>query len=229
VNGFSQERTRKTRRMSGMTLKHVDYSVYLVTDRDLSLGRSTLEIVTAAVSGGTTIVQLREKSANTREFIQEALKLKAYLKKMGVPLVINDRLDVAQVVQADGVHLGQTDLPIEMARNIVGEQMLIGISAESLGDAIEAEKAGADYLGVSPIYATPTKTDTAPPLGLEGLRQIRHSVNLPLVGIGGLNRSNAGAVIEAGADGVAVVSAIVSADNPELAARELRQIVEENR
>ncbi|CAB5079174.1 Thiamin-phosphate pyrophosphorylase (EC [Olavius algarvensis associated proteobacterium Delta 3] len=212
-----------------MKPEEVDYSVYLVTDRGLSRGRGTLDIVAAAVTGGASVVQLREKSANTREFIQEALQLKAYLNKMGVPLIINDRLDVAQAIRADGVHLGQHDMPIEMARAIVGHRMIIGISAESLRDAVDAEEAGADYLGVSPIFATPTKTDTAPALGLEGLRQIRRAVAIPLVGIGGLNRTNAQEVIAAGADGVAVVSAIVSADNPESAARELRRIVAKSR
>jgi len=212
-----------------MKPEEVDYSVYLVTDRGLSRGRGTLDIVAAAVTGGASVVQLREKSANTREFIQEALQLKAYLNKMGVPLIINDRLDVAQAIWADGVHLGQHDMPIEMARAIVGHRMIIGISAESLRDAVDAEEAGADYLGVSPIFATPTKTDTAPALGLEGLRQIRRAVAIPLVGIGGLNRTNAQKVIAAGADGVAVVSAIVSADNPESAARELRRIVAKSR
>jgi len=212
-----------------MKRSDIDYSVYLVTDRGLSKGRSNTEIVIAAVSGGATVVQLREKTAGTREFIQEALTLKDFLEKRGVPLIINDRLDVAQAIEADGVHLGQNDMPIEMARSIVGDRMIIGISAELLQDAIDAEQAGADYLGVSPIYATPTKTDTAPPLGLEGLREIRRSVAIPLVGIGGLNRENARQVIAAGADGVAVVSAIVSAENPESAARELRRIVAESR
>jgi thiamine-phosphate pyrophosphorylase len=116
-------------------------------------------------------------------------------------------------------------MPLEVAKKILGDSMIIGISAESLQDAIEAEKGGADYLGVSPIYATPTKTDTAPPLGLEGLRQIRKAVRLPLVGIGGLNRENAAEVIRNGADGVAVVSAIVAAENPQTAADALRQII----
>jgi thiamine-phosphate pyrophosphorylase len=116
-------------------------------------------------------------------------------------------------------------MPLDMARAIVEDSMLIGISAESLEDAIEAEKGGADYLGVSPIYVTPTKTDTAPPLGLEGLRQIRSAVKIPLVGIGGLNRENAAEVIRNGADGVAVVSAIVAAADPEAAAAELNQLI----
>ena len=144
-------------------------------------------------------------------------------------MIINDRVDVAQAVQADGVHLGQTDMPLDTAKNILGDSMIIGISAESLQDAIEAEKGGADYLGVSPIYATPTKTDTAPPLGLKGLREIRETVKLPLVGIGGLNRENAADVIRNGADGVAVVSAIVAADDPEAAARALKHVIEEAR
>ena len=208
-----------------MKLGNVDYSLYLVTDRGLSRGRSTLEIVTAAVYGGATVFQLREKDCSTREFIEQAVVIKEFLKDQGVPLIINDRVDVAQAVEADGVHLGQTDMPLGLAKKILGDSMTIGISAESLQDAIEAEKGGADYLGVSPIYATPTKTDTARPLGLEGLRQIRKAVRLPLVGIGGLNRENAAEVIRNGADGVAVVSAIVAAENPQTAADALKQII----
>jgi thiamine-phosphate pyrophosphorylase len=208
-----------------MKLHNVDYSLYLVTDRGLARGRSTLEIVSAAVHGGVTVVQLREKDCSTRDFIEQALTVKELLKDRGVPLIINDRVDVAQAVKADGVHLGQTDMPLAVAKEILGDSMIIGISAESLQDAIEAEKAGADYLGVSPIYATPTKTDTAPPLGLEGLRKIRKAVRLPLVGIGGLNPGNATEVIRSGADGVAVVSAIVAAEDPQTAADALKQII----
>jgi thiamine-phosphate pyrophosphorylase len=132
-------------------------------------------------------------------------------------------------VKADGVHLGQSDMPIEMARAILKDSMIIGISAESSKDAVQAEKDGADYIGVSPIFATPTKTDTVFPLGLEGLYEMRRSVSVPLVGIGGLNKKNVGEVIKNGADGVAVVSAIVAADDPEKAARELIQIVQQAR
>ncbi len=210
-----------------MKIENIDYSLYLVTDRGLARGRTNLEIVTAAVYGGATVVQLREKDCATREFIEQALNIQAFLKARCVPLIINDRLDVAQAVKADGVHLGQTDMPLEMAKDILGDSMIIGISAESLQDAINAEKGGADYLGVSPIYATPTKTDTAPPLGLEGLRKIRKAVRLPLVGIGGLNKDNSADVIRNGADGAAVVSAIVAADDPETAARELKHLIEE--
>ena len=202
-----------------------DYSVYLVTDRELSRGRSTLEIVAAAIRGGVSCIQLREKTCSSREFIDEALAIRSLLTQHGVPLIINDRVDVALAVKADGVHLGQKDMPCRMARQLVPENMIVGISVESLDDAIVAQKDGADYLGVSPIYSTPTKTDTAPPLGLEGLRSIRSEVDLPLVGIGGLNADNAAAVIHNGADGVAVVSAIVAADDPEAATRALTEIV----
>ena len=174
-------------------------------------------------------MQLREKHCATREFIDVALSIRDRLKPRGVPLIINDRLDVALAVGADGIHLGQTDMPLGIAKKIAGPSMLIGISAESVQDAIEAENGGADYLGVSPIYATPTKTDTAPPLGLQGLREIRSRVKIPLVGIDGLNQSNAAEVIQNGGDGVAVVSAIVAADDPELAARTLKQIIDEAR
>ena len=209
--------------------KKIDYSVYLVTDRGLSRGRSTLEILQGAVRGGVTCVQLREKNCPIRDFIEQADSIKAYLRAHDIPLIINDRLDVAQAVGADGVHLGQSDMPLNVAREILKDSMTIGISAESLGDAIEAEKGGADYIGVSPIYATPTKTDTAPPLGLEGLREIRNAVRIPLVGIGGLTKDNAGEVIKHGADGVAIVSAIVSADDPELATKELLKTVTQAR
>ena len=209
-----------------MKIQKINYSLYLVTDRGLARGRPTLEIVQAAVRGGVTCVQLREKDCSTLDFINQAFTIKDFLKARGVPLIINDRVDVALAIEADGVHLGQTDMPLDIAKKIIGDSMIIGISAESLEDAVEAEKGGADYLGVSPIYATPTKTDTAPALGLEGLRAIRKAVNLPLVGIGGLNRDNAAAVMENGGDGVAVVSAIVAADDPAAAADEIKQIID---
>jgi thiamine-phosphate pyrophosphorylase len=205
--------------------RNIDYSLYLVTDRGLARNRSTLDIVRAAVQGGAGCVQLREKHCSTREYIEEARAIKEFLKREGVLFIINDRVDVAQAVGADGVHLGQNDMPLKIARAILGDSMIIGISAESVADAVAAEREGADYLGVSPIFATATKTDTAPPLGLAGLREIRKAVRTPLVGIGGLNRNNVADVIRQGADGVAVVSAIVAADDPEAAAKELHQII----
>ena len=204
----------------------IDYSLYLVTDRTLSLGRSTVEVVRAAIRGGVSCVQLREKGCSTREFVDEARLLKALLAGTGVPLFINDRLDVALAVAADGVHLGQNDMHISDARRLVGNRMIIGISAESVADAVRAEAEGADYIGASPVFTTPTKTDTAPPLGLDGLRAIRRAVQLPLVAIGGINADNAAQVLRAGADGLAVVSAIVSAPCPRTAAAGLRQRIQ---
>jgi len=199
--------------------------LHLVTDRSLSLGRSLVEVVREAVAGGVTCVQLREKDCSTREFLEEALLLKELLRPQGLPLIINDRVDIALAIGADGVHLGQSDLPILHARRLLGPDCLIGISAESLDDALEAEQQGADYIGISPVFSTPTKTDTAPALGLEGLRRIREQVRIPLVGIGGINLSNARQVIDAGADGVAVVSAIMSAESPRQTAEAIRRVV----
>jgi thiamine-phosphate pyrophosphorylase len=207
----------------------VDYSLYLVTDRTLSRGRSSAEIVGAAVRGGVTCVQLREKHCSTREFIQEARSLQPLLLHHRIPLIINDRLDVALAIGADGLHLGQSDMHIGDARRLAGDKMIIGISAESIEDAIIAEQEGADYIGISPVYATKTKTDTRAPLGLDGIRRIRQAVRIPLVGIGGINRGNIRAVIGAGADGVAVVSAIVGADCAETAAAELKNILDRER
>ncbi len=209
----------------------IDYSLYLVTDRGLAQGRETVTIVRAAIAGGVTCVQLREKNCATRAFIDEARALKALLDGLAtkIPLIINDRLDVALAIGADGVHLGQTDMHIRDARRLVGPSMIIGISAESVHDAVRAAAEGADYIGISPVFATPTKADTAAPLGLEGVRLIRAAVSLPLVAIGGIHQQNAQAVIRAGADGVAVVSAIVAADCPRTAAAALKQQIQSAR
>ncbi len=204
-------------------MKSVDYSLYLVLDRSLSRGRSHGNIVAAAVAGGVSCVQLREKQCSTREFLDQARALLTVLRPRGIPLIINDRLDIALAVGADGVHLGQDDLPIAEARRLAGEQMIIGISAETVEHAVAAERAGADYIGVSPVYATATKRDHAVPLGLAGIGAIRARTTIPLVGIGGINAANAAAILAAGADGIAVVSAIVAADDPASAARALRR------
>ncbi len=205
-----------------MLEKHkINYSIYLVTDSELTK-MPVPETVRKAVAGGVTCVQIREKSAGTREFIEIAAAVKNILAGSVVPLIINDRVDIALAVKADGVHLGQSDMPIDIARKICGQEMIIGLSAESEKDAIVAERDGADYIAVSPVFSTPTKIDTAKPLGLSGIKNIKNLVNLPVIGIGGINLSNAADVIKSGADGIAVVSAIMAADDPEKAARELR-------
>lgn len=200
-----------------------DYRLYLVTDRALARGRAMAEIVRAAVAGGVTCVQVREKAGGTREFLEEARAVQAVLRGTGVPLIVNDRVDVALAIGADGVHLGQSDMPIADARRLGPPGWIVGISAESVADAVRAEADGADYVGVSPVFATPTKADHAAPLGVAGLRAIRAATKLPLVAIGGLHAGNARETIRAGADGLAVVSAIVAADDPRAAAAELRR------
>lgn len=207
-------------------MTHPSYLLHLVTNRSLSRGRSLVEVVRDAIAGGVTCVQLREKECSTREFLFEAALLAELLKPLGIPLIINDRIDIALAVGADGVHLGQQDMPISHARRLGRPDWIIGISAETLEDAIRAEQEGADYIGVSPVFSTPTKTDTSPPLGLEGLRQIRAAVRTPLVAIGGIHCGNASEVIRAGADGVAVVSAIVAADFPKKAAAAIRNEID---
>ena len=202
--------------------------LYLVTDRDLALGRSLEEVVSEAVEGGVTIVQLREKNASTGEFIQIASRLKNILKPYNVPLIINDRVDVALAVDADGLHIGQSDMPYNIARKLLGPDKIIGLSVENMDDLLRANKLDVDYVGISPVYGTPTKTDTAEPFGLEGLRAVvRMSVH-PTVAIGGMNADTIADAIEAGADGVAVVSAICSAENIRESSAELKAIIDSN-
>lgn len=200
--------------------------LYLVTDRDLSLGRSLEEVVSEAVKGGITIVQLREKEASTGEFVALARRLMSILKPLGIPLIINDRVDVALAVDADGVHIGQSDMAYADARRLLGPDKIIGLSVESLEDLEAANALDVDYVGISPVYGTPTKTDTAEPFGLEGLRKAVEMSVHPTVAIGGMNARTIGEVMEAGADGVAVVSAICSAEDIRKATYELRAIVE---
>ena len=206
-----------------------DYlKLYLVTDRELSLGRSLEEVVSEAVKGGVTVVQLREKDASTGEFIELARRLMKLLKPLDIPLIINDRVDVALAVDADGVHIGQSDMSYEDARRLLGPDKIIGLSVENFKDIEAANALDVDYIGISPVYGTPTKTDTAEPFGLEGLRKAVQMSAHPTVAIGGMNASTIAEVMAAGTDGVAVVSAICSAENIRKATSDLRAIVEAN-
>lgn len=199
--------------------------LYLVTDRDLCGPRSVEEIVRLAAEGGAVAVQLREKDLPTRPFVEEALRIRNLLYSFGIPLIINDRLDVALAVGAAGLHVGQDDMPYEVARRILGPKAVIGLSVETWEDVERAEKLDVDYLGVSPVFATPTKTDTKEPWGIEGLARIRAYSRHPLVAIGGLNAGNAAAAVRAGADAVAVVSAVCAAEDPREASRDLARII----
>ncbi|WP_254536982.1 thiamine phosphate synthase [Halomarina litorea] len=200
-----------------------DYGVYLVTQETLSAGRSTTDVVGAALAGGVDVVQLREKDATARERYQLGLELRELTAEAGVPLVVNDRVDLAQAVDADGVHLGEEDLPVAVARELLGPDAIVGRSVSSVDAAENAVAAGADHLGVGAIYATGSKdvADEDAEIGLDALRAIADAVDVPIVAIGGVTVENAREVVEAGADGVAVISAITGADDPEAATRAL--------
>ena len=195
--------------------------LYLVTDRSFLRGRDLTDVVMQAVKGGVTMVQLREKDICTRDFVDLAQGLKTALYGTGVPLVINDRIDVALAVDADGVHIGQSDMPYSIARQLMGPDKIIGLSVENFDDIEAANLLDVDYIGVSPVFATPTKTDTATPFGLNGLTRAVDMSTHPTVAIGGINGSNAREVIETGTRGIAIVSAIMGANDPTNAAQNL--------
>jgi thiamine-phosphate pyrophosphorylase len=195
----------------------------LVTDRVLCQPRSVEDVVMQAVRGGALWVQLREKHLPTRAFIEQALRIKERLALTDVPLIVNDRVDVALAVGADGVHLGQADMPVPIARRLLGPGPIIGLSVERWPDVEEAQDLDVDYLGVSPVFATSTKADTKSPWGLPGLARIRTYSRHPVVAIGGLNAGNIADAVRAGADGIAVVSAICCAPEPQMAATDLVQ------
>ncbi len=198
-----------------------DYSLYLVTDRPLCLGRDLIDIVLSAVAGGATMVQLREKHAGTRDFVALAKALKAALAPFNVPLLINDRVDVALAAGADGVHIGQSDMPAADVRRLIGPDMLLGLSMDTPDNVREAATLDLDYLGLGPVFATATKSDAGAPWGLAGLSAILPEARQPVVGIGGIDLANAADVVRAGAEGVAVVSAICSAKDPAAASAAL--------
>ena len=199
-----------------------DYSLYLVTDAALAGARGVTAVVQAAVAGGVTLVQWREKRGNRRASLLRVMSLREWLRLRQVPFIVNDDVELALACDADGIHVGQGDLPCAEVRRRVGKEMLIGVSVSTVAEAMQAERDGADYLGVSPVFATPTKPDAPAAAGLDGLRAIRAAVRLPLVAIGGIHAGNAAEVLAAGADGLAVVSAIMSAADPCAAAQALR-------
>jgi thiamine-phosphate pyrophosphorylase len=199
-----------------------DLTLYLVTDRRLAAPRSIDEVVAAGVRGGVTVVQLREKECKTGEFVEVGRRLKALLAPQGIPLIVNDRIDVALAVGADGLHVGQSDMDCRDVRAALGPDAIVGLSVETMEQAERAEGFEVDYLGVSPVFDTPTKADAAPAWGLAGLAKLRAKSRHALVAIGGIHAGNAEEVMRAGANGIAVVSAICAAPDPEAAAREIR-------
>jgi len=205
----------------------MELGTYLVTGAELSAGRSTPAVVDAALAGGVDVVQVREKAATAREQLRVARDLREPTREAGVPLVVNDRVDVALAADADGVHLGDDDLPVAVARDQLGEDGVVGRSVSTVEGARAAAAAGADYLGVGAVFHTDSKDvdDDEQAVGLDRVRAIDGAVDLPFVGIGGVTADNAADVVAAGADGVAVVSAITAADDPEAATRELDEAV----
>ncbi len=201
------------------------YRLYLVTDENQDLP-TLINVVRESVAGGVTMVQLREKHHDIRAFIEKAQAVKEVLEGTGVPLIINDRVDVALAVDADGVHLGQTDMPAPLARKLIGSQRILGLSIESEAQLAEAQSLPIDYIGLSAIFATPTKTNTKTHWGLEGLRDTLRKTTLPVVAIGGINDTNLKDVASTGTHGVALVSAICHAESPKQVATDLLAIMD---
>ncbi|MGE5698768.1 MAG: thiamine phosphate synthase [Deltaproteobacteria bacterium] len=199
------------------------WRLYVITDERVGRGRSHLQIAEGAIRGGADAIQLRDKEASGGRLFSLALGLRRLTREARIPFIVNDRLDVAMAVGADGVHVGQDDLPASVARRILGPGKILGVSAETVEEALAAQKDGADYLGVGPVFeARGTKADAGAPLGLELIARIRKGCGLPIVAIGGINAENARSVREAGADAVAVISAIASADDISRAAMHLK-------
>jgi thiamine-phosphate pyrophosphorylase len=203
------------------------WNLYVITDENLSGGRSHLEIAEQAIAGGADVIQLRDKTASSRKLFDIGTKLRELTSKHQVNFIVNDRVDVALAIQADGVHVGQSDLPASTVRQLIGSQKILGVSAGSLHEAIQAQKDGADYLGVGPIFeARSTKADAGDPIGLKLIQDIRKQCKLPIVAIGGIDQENVKEVIQTGADCAAIISAIVSAENIKKITTQIKTIIQ---
>jgi thiamine-phosphate pyrophosphorylase len=207
----------------------MDYGLYVVTDEQLSNGLNHPEIARRAIAGGADVIQLRDKTCDCAYLYRCAEEIRDIAREAGVPFIVNDRLDVALQIGADGVHLGQEDMPLKFARRVAPKDFIIGISAGTLQEALDAGRDGADYIGLGPIYLTASKSDAGESCGLGLLREVKSRVSIPLVAIGGIGAGNAADVIRAGADGIAVISAVVSQDDIEAAARSLKAIIRASR
>ena len=203
-------------------MNSLDLSLYLVTDNSDDVERF-LNTIEEAIKGGTTVVQIREKTADTLDFYNLALKVKEITTKYNVPLIINDRVDVALAIDADGVHVGQSDMPCDVTRKLIGEDKILGVSAATIEEARKAEKDGADYIGTGAVFPTQTKDD-APKITKDDLKEIVESIDIPVVAIGGITLENAHELNDTGIAGLSVVSAIMSSDNPKKSSEELLEI-----
>ena len=206
-----------------MKKEDIDYSIYLVTDRRNKTDEEFLNIIEEAIKGGTTVVQLREKTASTKEFYDLALRVKEITSRYGVPLLINDRIDIALAIDSEGVHIGQDDMPADIAREIIGEDKILGVSASTVEEAKKAENDSADYIGSGAVFPTATKDD-ADSVSKEELKEIVDSIDIPVVAIGGITVENASSLKDSGIAGFSVVSAIMSAEDPKEASKKLKEI-----
>ena len=204
-----------------MDKNSIDYSLYLVTDRELMTAKTLEEAVTQAILGGCGVVQLREKNCSAREFFQLAIKVKDVCRKFHVPLIINDRADIALAADCDGVHVGQSDLPADYVRKVIGENKILGVSVSSVDKAVEAKKNGADYIGVGALFPTSTKNNTNS-VSPKQIAEIKKAVDIPVVAIGGIKKNNISALRGTKIDGVAVVSAVIAQNDIKKAAEELK-------
>uniref|UniRef100_A0A832A3B7 Thiamine-phosphate synthase n=1 Tax=Desulfacinum infernum TaxID=35837 RepID=A0A832A3B7_9BACT len=209
--------------------RHGDWSLYVITDAAVIGNRPLLHVVEAALRGGAGVLQYREKKKPTRRMVEEAAALAALCRRHRAVFIVNDRIDVALAVEADGVHLGQDDMPVAVARRLLGPRRLIGVTVHNLKEIEEAQRGGADYISLAPVFATPTKPDHQTPMGVDGLKRLMEAVRCPAVAIGGINAQNIADVIRTGVDGVCVVSAVLGQDDPEEAARSLRRLIDEAR
>ncbi len=202
------------------------WNLYVITDEQLSGGRTHLEIARQAIAGGAEVIQLSDKAASGKKLYETGLELKQLSREKSVTFIVNDRIDLALILEADGVHVGQSDFPARAARRLLGPDKILGVSAASLAEALQAEADGADYLGVGPIFeARGTKADAGNPQGLESLVHIRQKCSLPLIAIGGIDRQNVSRVIQSGADAAAVISAVVAAVDISKAASQIKSVI----
>lgn len=208
-----------------MKKSQIDLNLYLVTEESIAIEELT-KIIAQSVSGGVSIVQLREKNNSSLSFYEKASALKQLLNELSIPLIINDRVDIALAVGADGIHIGQDDLPLPIVKKMVPEDMIVGVSVSTLEEALEAERNGADYIGVGSVFPTKTKQD-ATLMALEDLGEICRGVSIPAVAIGGITADNISALSDSGLSGTAVVSAIMNADNPKTASESLLKIIKD--
>jgi len=205
--------------------KLTDFGLYFITDSKLTK-KTVIEDVKSAIKGGVKIVQYREKNADTKQMIEEAKEIKEICKKSNALFLINDRIDVVLAIDADGVHLGQEDMPYEYARKLLGNDKIIGLSAHSLKEALQNQEAGADYTSIGPIYYTTTKKDAKAPIGLEPIRELKDKLKIPFVAIGGINETNIDDVLTAGAKNIAIISGIVAKENVEECVRNFIRKIE---